>query len=149
MRRSLLFTILAFTLLIPPTVAVAQSDEVTQTLRQRYSDWMNAFRKGDGATLDRIEAQALMLVFPDGRIWSKAKSRTAELQGLPADATPHTLERVVARVQGDVAVLTAVQNDTDGKTGAKTQAAVTSVWKREGGEWKIWSAHWSEIPTKK
>jgi ketosteroid isomerase-like protein len=149
MHRSLPFVIVALTLIIPPATSAAQSAEVTQTLRQRYSDWMNAFRKRDGATMDRMEAQALTLIFPDGTIWTKAKSRVEELKGQPPLAMPHTLEQVASRVQGDVAVLTGVQNDTDTKTAARTQAAFTSVWKRERGEWKIWSAHWSEVPSKK
>jgi ketosteroid isomerase-like protein len=149
MYRSLLFIVVALTLITPPATAAAQSAEVTKTLQQRYSDWMNAFRKRDGATMDRMEAQGLTLIFPDGRIWTKAKSRVDELSGQPPLVMPHTLEQVVSRVHGDVAVLTAVQNDTDTKTGARTQAAFTSVWKREGGEWKIWSGHWSEVPLKK
>ena len=149
MYRSLPFVLVALTVIISPATAAAQSADVMKTLQQNYSDWMNAFRKRDGATMDRMEAQGLTLIFPDGRIWTKAKSRVEELKGQPPLAMPHTLEHVSSRVHGDVAVLTAVQNDTDAKTGARTQAAFTSVWKREGGQWKIWSAHWSEVPSKK
>jgi ketosteroid isomerase-like protein len=148
MHRSLLFVVVALTMITPPAAA-AQSADVTKTLQQTYSDWMNAFRKRDGAAMDRMEAQGLTLIFPDGRIWTKAKSRVEELKGVPPLAMPHTLEQAASRVQEDVAVLTAVQNDTDTKTGARTQAALTSVWKREAGQWKIWSAHWSEVPSKK
>jgi ketosteroid isomerase-like protein len=62
---------------------------------------------------------------------------------------PHTLEQIASRAQGDVAVLTGIQNDTDPKSGTRTRSAFTNVWQREGGQWKIWSAHWSEVPSKK
>lgn len=103
MYRSLPLLVVALTLITPPATAAAQSAEVTKTLQQRYSDWMNAFRKRDGATMDRMEAQGLTLIFPDGRIWTKAKSRVEELKGHPPVAMPHTLEQVASRAQGDVA----------------------------------------------
>jgi hypothetical protein len=51
---------------------------------------------------------------------------------------------MVARVAGDVAILTGIENDKTGEQ--KMRLAFTTVWKRDGGEWKVWSAHWSEIP---
>jgi len=86
-----------------------------------------------------------MLLFPDGTIWTKERPRVEELKGQPPMAMLHTLEKVVARVAGDVAILTGIQNDADTKTGAKTRVAFTSVWKRESGEWKVWSAHWTSV----
>ena len=149
MHRWLPLCVVALTLITLPETATAQSAEVTEALQQRYSDWMNAFRIRDGATMDKMEAQGLTLIFPDGRIWTKAKSRVDDLKGQPPLAIPHTLEKVASRVQGDVAVLTGVQNDTNTKTGAKSQQAFTTVWKRESGDWRVWSGHWSEVPSKK
>ena len=59
------------------------------------------------------------------------------------------LEQVRARVDGNVAVLTGIQVDTNTKDNSKGRSSFTSVWKREAGEWKIWSAHWSLIPDKR
>jgi ketosteroid isomerase-like protein len=138
----------AFALLLPP-FGTAQSSDVTTVLQGRYSGWMNAFRRGDGAAMDRMETTGLMLIFEDGTIWSKEKSRAEELKGRGPIPFTHTLEQVRARVEGDVAILTGIQNDVNTKDGSRTRAPFTTVWKKEGGDWKIWSAHWSQVPEKK
>lgn len=138
----------AFTLLLP-RLGTAQSSDVTTVLEGRYSGWMNAFRRGDGAAMDRMETTGLMLIFEDGTIWSKEKPRVQELKGRGPIPYTHTLEQVRARVQGDVAILTGIQNDVNTKDGSTTRAPFTTVWKNEGGDWKIWSAHWSQVPDKK
>jgi ketosteroid isomerase-like protein len=127
----------------------AQSADPGTLLPQRYSDWMTAFRKGDGASMDKMEADGLMLIFQEGDIWSKQKPRVEELKGRGPIPYTHVLEQVRARVDGNVAVLTGIQVDTNTKDNSKGRSSFTSVWKREGGEWKIWSAHWSLIPDKK
>ncbi len=149
MRRIVTSTLAlgALLFIVPP--AFAQTLDPTTTLQQRYSDWMTAFRRGDGATMDKIEADGLVLIFQDGTVWSKQKPRVQELQGRGPLPYTHTLEQVHARVHGDVAVLTGIQNDLNTKDGSKSQGPFTSVWKREGGDWKVWSAHWSERPGKK
>ncbi len=61
----------------------------------------------------------------------------------------HTLDQVRARVHGDVAVLTGIEKDVSTKDGSTSQAAFTSIWVRQGGEWRVWSVHWSDLPEKK
>ncbi|MGE3843795.1 MAG: nuclear transport factor 2 family protein, partial [Vicinamibacterales bacterium] len=135
---------------VPPSARIAaQAGEITKTLQQRYSDWMNAFRRGDGATMDKMEADGLVLVFQDGEIWSKERSRVEELKGRGPLPVTHTLEEVRVRTNGDVAIVTGVQNDVSTKDGGKSRTAFTSVWKREAGDWKVWSAHWSDATQKK
>ena len=142
-------TLVMATLLATGSTAPAQQPDLTKVLQQRYSDWMNAFRRADGATMDTMEAGGLMLVMGNGMIWSKEKPRVEEMKGMQPSRVSHTLEQVRARVQGDVAVLTGIQNDVDAKDGSKSQSLFTTVWKREGGNWKIWSAQWTDMPQKK
>jgi ketosteroid isomerase-like protein len=149
MLRILVSTLAVGALLFVWQPVSAQTPDPATRLQQRYSDWMNAFRRGDGATMDKMEADGLILIFPNGTVWSKEQSRVEGLKGRGPLPYTHTLEQVSARVQGDVAVLTGIQNDVNTKDGSKTQGAFTSVWKREGGDWKVWSAHWSEVPEKK
>jgi ketosteroid isomerase-like protein len=146
MRSQIAGVVVCVLLTLTATRATAQPSSETTTVSQRYSAWMNAFHARDGATMDRKEAPSLMLIF-DGEIWTKDRPRVEALKGRAPLATSFTLEQVVTRVAGNVAILTGIENDTDTNTGAtKMRAAFTSVWKREGGEWKVWSAHWSEIP---
>jgi ketosteroid isomerase-like protein len=147
--RRFFATVLALGSLCLASPASAQNPDPTKTLQQRYSDWMNAFRRGDGAAMDKMEADGLMLIFQDGTVWSKQKSRAEELKGRGPIPFTHTLEQVRARVHGDVAILTGIQNDVNTKDGSKGQSPFTTVWKREGGDWKVWSAHWSEVSEKK
>jgi ketosteroid isomerase-like protein len=145
----LLPSLLALTTLCFVAPASAQPGDLAKTLEQRYSDWMNAFRKGDGAAMDKMEADGLMLIFEDGSVWSKEKPRAEELKGRGPIPFTHTVEQVRVRVQGDVAIVTGVQHDVNTKTGGRARSPFTTVWKREGGDWKVWSAHWSQEHEKK
>jgi ketosteroid isomerase-like protein len=135
-------------LVVTATPAPAQQTDLTKVLQQRYSDWMNAFRRADGATMDKLEADGLMLVMGHGEIWSKQKPRVEELKGVKPVNVTHTLDQVRSRVHGEVAILTGIHNDVE-TDGSKTQSLFTTVWKREGGEWKVWSAQWTDLPKKK
>jgi hypothetical protein len=42
-----------------------------------------------------------------------------------------------------------IQNDVDPTDGSKSESLFTTVWKREGGDWRVWSAHWTDMPQKK
>jgi ketosteroid isomerase-like protein len=127
-----------------PPLTSSQGAALTDELANRYSDWMNAFRRRDGATMDRMEADGLMLVFHEGTIWSKQRSRVEDFKGHDPAPYTHTLEHVYARVDGDIAILTGVQNDVNTKDGKKTRTAFTSVWRHERGDWRVWSGHWSD-----
>ena len=45
-------------------------------------------------------------------------------------------------------MLTGIHDDVEAD-GSKSKSLFTTVWKREGGEWKIWSAGWTDLPLKK
>jgi len=146
----LLTSTLVLAALLATGPAAAQQGDLTKVLQQRYSDWMNAFRGADGAAMDKLEADGLVLVMgSNGMIWSKEKPRVEEMKGMKPSRVSHTLEQVRARAQGDVAVLTGIQNDVDASDGSKSKALFTTVWKRDAGAWKIWSAHWSDVPAGK
>ena len=146
--RLLTSALVMVTLLAAAEPAAAQQPDPTTVLQQRYSDWMNAFRRADGATMDKMEADGLMLVMGNGMIWSKDKPRVEEMKGAKPTRVTHTIEQARARVHGDVGVLTGLQIDVEAD-GSKSQALFTTVWRREGADWKIWSAHWSDLPQKK
>jgi ketosteroid isomerase-like protein len=145
----ILASVLALSLPFVLHPALAQTTDPTKILEQRYSDWMSAFRRGDGAAMDKMEADGLTLIFPEGTIWTKQQPRAEEMKGRGPIPYTHTLEQVRARVHGEVAVLTGFQNDVNAKDGSKSRSSFTTVWKREGGEWKVWSAHWSVTSEKK
>jgi ketosteroid isomerase-like protein len=135
-------------LLLTGAPVSSKKPDLTKVLQQRYSDWMNAFRRADGAAMDKLEADGLMLVMGTGMIWTKEKPRVEELKGVKPARVTHTLDQVRARDQGDVAVLTGIHNEVEAD-GTKSQSLFTTVWKRENGDWKVWSAHWTDVPPKK
>ena len=147
--RLLTSTLALCTWLFASGPASAQTADPTAALQQRYSDWMQAYWRSDGATMDKMETDDLTLIFQDGTVWSKQAHRVESLEGREPLPYTHTLEQVRARILGDVAVLTGVQNHVNPKDGIKARIAFTSVWQRNGGEWKVWSAHWSDVPEKK
>jgi hypothetical protein len=125
--------------------AESSSPALMSELTGLHDQWFAAFDKGDGATMDKLESDNLILVFPDGMIWKKSGSRVGEVK--PLDVSSRKLTDVDVRQFGEAAVLTGKMT-----TIAKSQsdvAATTVVFVRQGGGWRIASAHWSPVAAKK
>lgn len=148
MRLSLVMALVVSTPMFVVAQSASQPADVAKALEQCYAQWMTAFRQFDGATMDRMEAPDLT-VLQQGRIWTKPTSRVEQFKALK-DAKPEpetfTIESPLARIQGAIAVFTGVQVYTVPKIGRAERVLFTTVWKREGADWKVWSAHWSNEP---
>lgn len=131
------------------TSAQTQSgSQALQTEIERlHSQWLTAFDKGDGETMDRIEVPNLVLVFQNGTIWQKSGPRAGKQK--PTAAESRTLSNAQVRQFGDTAVLTG--RLTSIGANAKDEASTTVVCVRQNGQWLVASAHWSAagaLPTK-
>jgi ketosteroid isomerase-like protein len=105
-----------------------------------------AFNKYDAAALDRLWGDDLTFVSPNGSMARKSE-RLAGLKNIPAEIPQSTNESVEVRGFGDVAVaivLSKWSGTSDGKPFVALFRA-THVWAKRAGEWKLVSAHVSQV----
>jgi hypothetical protein len=94
--------IVILSLLLCSTMLTAQDSNASlrSELEALHAKWFKAFDSGDGATMDQIEVDKLVLVMPTGLIWAKPKARGGEQPKLD----PHT-ERTLSDVSsGDLEI---------------------------------------------
>lgn len=105
-----------------------------------------AFNKYDAAALDHLWGDDLTFVSPNGSMARKSE-RLAGLKNIPAEIPQSTNESVEVRGFGDVAVaivLSKWSGTSDGKPFVAHFRA-THVWAKRAGEWKLVSAHVSQV----
>ena len=114
--------------------------KTTSDVEGLHAAWFTAFDGGDGAALDKIETENLVLVLPDGSVFRKTEPRAAKMKK-HAPATTRALSDVVVREFGDTAILTGLLTS---KTGSETtREGTTVVFVKAAGKWKIASAQWT------
>ena len=105
-----------------------------------HGKWFRAFDTGDGATMDALELDTLVLVLPDGSLWAKPGPRAGK-QPKRDEQSERTLGDVTVRQFGETAVLTGTLTS---KTPKETdRAGTTVVFVRRGGKWLIASTQWT------
>jgi tetratricopeptide (TPR) repeat protein len=123
----------------------AQLDQALQAeLVGLHSEWFAALDKGDGETMDRLEAQAFQAVFSDGRKFKKVEPRGSGRK--PTGITRRTLTGVDVRRFGETAILTGMLTSEPSIFLSPASSITTVVFVRERGEWRIASAHWTTPP---
>ena len=135
---------LILSILLGATIVMAQGSDASlrSELEALHAKWFKAFDSGDGATMDQMEMDKLMLVMPTGFIWTKTKARGSEQPKLNPQ-TERTLRDVSVRRFGDAAILTGIVTTRSGKE--SSQEATTVVFVQSSGKWKIASAQWSPV----
>ena len=150
MRR---FVLTAITVLWGATVLAQQPvrdgdalllDDVSAKLRNEletiHGRWFQAFDSGDGAAMDVVEVDNLVMVMPDGSVWKKSGPRAGK-QPKREVVPQRSLSDVTVRQFGDTAILTGILMN---KTARETnKGGTTVVFVRRGGTWRIASVHWS------
>jgi tetratricopeptide (TPR) repeat protein len=91
--------------------------------------------------MDRLEVPSFQAVFPDGRVFKKAKPRAGGQQ--PTTFTGRTLNDVDVRRFGDAAILTGTVTTEASLFSSPDKSGTTVVFVREGGDWRIASAQWA------
>ena len=119
-------------------------DDVSAKLRSElqaiHDRWFQAFDAGDGAAMDAVEVDNLLLVRPDGSVWKKSGPRAGK-QPKRDVVAQRSLSDVTVRQFGDTAILTGILTD---KTATETnKSGTTVVFVRGGGTWLIASVQWS------
>jgi ketosteroid isomerase-like protein len=116
------------------------SAKLRNELQAIHERWFQAFDAGDGAAMDAVEVDNLVLVMPDGSVWKKSGPRAGEQP--KRDVVPErSLNDVTVRQFGDTAILTGVLTN---KTASETnKSGTTVVFVRRAGTWRIASVQWS------
>jgi hypothetical protein len=94
-------------------------------LERLHNQWFNAFDKGDGAAMDKMEIPNLILINADGKggIWEKHGPRAGK-QKPTGNST--RLSNLQVRQFGNSAILTGVVTIKDGQESARSSTTV--VW---------------------
>jgi hypothetical protein len=90
-------------LLLTVSAVGADPEDTALVVRRLEDELTAAFNKYDAVALDRLWAEDLIFVFPNGALAGKAE-RLAGLKQVPADIPQSTNESVEVKTFGDVAV---------------------------------------------
>jgi ketosteroid isomerase-like protein len=90
-----------------PLMAQGADASLRSELEALHAKWFKAFDSGDGATMDLMEMDKLVLVMPTGFIWTKTAPRAGE-QKKHGSQIERTLTDVTVRRFGDTAILTGI-----------------------------------------
>jgi ketosteroid isomerase-like protein len=131
-----------FSLLSTALMAQGADTKLRSELEALHAKWFEAFDSGDGATMDQMEMDKLVLVMPTGELWAKTEAR-AGMQAKLDPKTERTLSDVSVRRFGETAVLTGVLTSKTAKENEKE--ATTVVFVQSSGRWKIASAQWTPV----
>jgi ketosteroid isomerase-like protein len=141
-----LLTTIIITTVVASTSCLAQnsSNNLQRELGRLHNQWFNAFDKGDGAAMDKMEIPNLILINADGKggIWEKHGPRAGK-QKPTGNST--RLSNLQVRQFGNSAILTGVVTIKDGQESARSSTTV--LWVRKNNQWLVASAQWSDIRT--
>jgi hypothetical protein len=116
------------------------SAKLRSELQGIHGRWFQAFDAGDGAAMDALEVENLVLVMPDGSVWKKPGRRASKQPR--RDVRPErSLNDVTVRQFGETSILTGILS-TNTATAAEN-GGTTVVFVRRGNTWRIASVHWS------
>jgi ketosteroid isomerase-like protein len=140
MRSAMLIAVI----LLCSTVLVAQGADTNlqSELETLHAKWFRAYDSGDGATMDQMEVDKLVLVMPSGFRWTKTKTRSSQ-KAAAHPKTERTLTDVSVQRFGDTAILTGILATKSPEENSKD--ATTVVFVRSSGTWKVASAQWTPI----
>ena len=134
-------------LLCSTTLMAQEADAKLQSeLQALHAQWFKAFDGGDGATMDKMEIEKLVLVMPTGFVWTKTAPRAGEQQKQKTESE-RTLSDVSVRRFKDTAILTGILTSKSKDDNSKE--ATTVVFVQNAGTWKIASAQWTTVESKK
>lgn len=134
------------------SIALAQTErtdaQVEKAILELDRRWIDAFFRGDGTTMNELEAPDFALLDADGSLNFKDKPRPAKSP--KPIARTRVVEKAKVRVAGDVAILTGIEvikltGDEAKAWGPEIRDSITSVCRRINGEWRMWSYHSTRV----
>ena len=138
--------LLAAVIVVSSVNAFAQTDSTSADLQALHAQWFKAFDAGDGQAMDLMEVPNLVIIMPNGMVWTKDGPRAGTQQ--KRDPMPQrSFADVIVRSFGETAVLTGTVMTTVG--GDVDKAATTVVFVRSSGKWRVASAQWTPVDSRK
>jgi ketosteroid isomerase-like protein len=102
-------------------------------LKSIEQQWVDAYYRGEGKTLSRIEADDFTIIAGGQKPQTKAE-QIAEVEGRGPVGVPQPNVEEKVRHYGDVALITGLSADSN--------VRFTAVWVKLSGDWKIVHLHY-------
>ena len=130
---------LAISVLLLACLAEAQTSGKSPTaddpdLKSTEQQWVDAYYRGDGKTLSRIEADDFTVI-ANGQKQTKAQ-QIAEVEGRGPVGVPQPNVEEEVRHYGDLALITGLSGVAN--------VRFTAVWINQNGSWKVVHLHYSQ-----
>jgi len=130
---------LAISVLLLACLAEAQTSSKSPTaddsdLKSTEQQWVDAYYRGDGKTLSRIEADDFTVI-ANGQKQTKAQ-QIAEVEGRGPVGVPQPNVEEEVRHYGDLALITGLSGVAN--------VRFTAVWINQNGSWKVVHLHYSQ-----
>ena len=140
-----MLTLIALALPLLQAGGSVAPDDTAKAIGRLEDELTLALNRYDAAALDRFWSDDLTFVFPNGALASKAE-RLAGLKSPPPSLPKSANESVDVKTYGDVAVAIVVSKWSGAdESKPPLRFRATHVWARRAGEWKLVSAHVSQI----
>lgn len=119
-------------------------DEVTNVLTQYSTEWAEAIKNKDGASVDRLFSPDMIYQDADGSVRTK-EDLIKGMNEFMYDIKSFSIEDLNVKLVGnDIAIVTGgggqIWIDTDGEE-QLYKSRFTNVWKKQAGEWKCIAGH--------
>ena len=125
-----------------PLMAQGTDNQLRSDLEALHAKWYKAFDSGDGAAMDQMESDDLVIVMPEGSLFRKSTPRGTSSPSAIRQ-TARTLSDVSVRRFGDTAILTGILTSKSAKETSRD--ATTVVFVQSSGKWNIASAQWTPV----
>jgi hypothetical protein len=129
-----------------PLMAQGADTTLRSELEALHTKWFKAFDSGDGATMDLMEMDKLVLVMPTGFIW-KTAPRAGE-QKKHDSQIERTLSDVTVRRFGDTVILTVFSLPNQARRTPRGRRQSCSYRVPASGRLCLHSGAPSEVPSK-
>lgn len=135
MRLTLALSVLFLACLADAQTAGKASTTDDSDLKSIEQQWVEAYYRGDGKTLSRIEAEDFTVIASGQKPEAKAE-QIAEVEGRGPVGVPQPNIEEEIRRYGDVALITGLSGGGN--------VRFTAVWVKLNGSWKVVHLHYSQ-----
>jgi ketosteroid isomerase-like protein len=135
MRLMLILSIVFLACLAEAQSAGKTSSADDSDLKSTEKQWVEAYYRGDGKTLSRIEAEDFTVIASGQKTQTKAE-QIAEVESRGPVGVPQPNLEEEIRHYGDVALITGLSGGSN--------VRFTAVWVKLNGSWKVVHLHYSQ-----
>jgi ketosteroid isomerase-like protein len=134
MRLLLVVSVLSLGCLAQGQTAGKRPAKDDSSLKSIEQEWVDAYYRGDGETLSRLEADDFTLIANGEKPQTKAEQIASVESRGPAGVPAANVQEEI-RQYGDVALITGLSE--------RSNVRFTAVWVKIDGKWKVVHLHYS------